>query len=79
MRLLSMRQVCELTSLSRASIYRKVEEGKFPKPIELGERKVSKPRNTKQGIKPGQLTGRIAWIYDAVIQWIAERIKQRNS
>ena len=76
MRLLSMRQVCELTSLSRASINRKVEEGKFPKPIELGERRISKAR--KDG-RPGQLTGRIAWLYDAVMQWIAERIKQRNS
>src|SRR5262249_1414330 len=34
-RLLSMRQVVELTTYSRPSIYRLVAEGRFPKPIKL--------------------------------------------
>ena len=74
-KLLSLAQVCELTSLSRASIYRKVEEGKFPKPIELDERRISKPR--KDG-RPGQLTGRIAFVEHEVVKTIADWIKKRT-
>jgi prophage regulatory protein len=66
MALLSMKQVCILTSLSRAGILRKVQAGTFPAPIALGERK----RNRK-----GQLTGRIAWVREEVEAWIADRIK----
>lgn len=65
-RLLSMKQVCERTSLSRASILRKVDDEKFPAPVALGERK----RNRR-----GQLTGRIAWVEEEVDAWIADRLK----
>lgn len=67
---LSMRQVCERTSLSRASIYRKMDEGKFPRFVSLDER----TPNCK-----GRLTGRIAWLESEVEAWIAERIKQRSA
>lgn len=66
MRLLSMKQVVEKTSLSRASIYRKMAEGKFPPCIALGERK----RN-----KLGQLTGRIAFVEDLIESWLAALLK----
>lgn len=65
-RLMSMKQVCDLTSLSRATIYRKVDDGTFPAPIALGDRK----RN-----KLGQLTGRIAFIAELVEKWITDRIR----
>lgn len=34
-RILSIREVCALNSLSRASIYRGVAAGSFPKPVRL--------------------------------------------
>lgn len=38
---LSLKQVCELTSLSRTAINNWRESGKFPAPIELGERRLA--------------------------------------
>lgn len=35
-RLLRRRQVEELTTLSRSSIYRLMEDGKFPRPVRVG-------------------------------------------
>lgn len=40
-RLISMRTVIAMTSWSRASIYRLVEEGKFPKPRRLGANRIA--------------------------------------
>lgn len=39
--LLPMKIVTHLTSLSRATIYRRVAGGTFPKPINLGGRRVA--------------------------------------
>jgi prophage regulatory protein len=36
-KLLSIKEVCQLTSLSRTSIWLKVKSGSFPKPISLGD------------------------------------------
>ena len=36
-RCVRIRQVCEMTGMSRASVYRKITEGTFPKPFKLGE------------------------------------------
>lgn len=33
-------EVCKLTGLGRTTIWRAVKEGRFPKPIKLGERAV---------------------------------------
>jgi prophage regulatory protein len=33
--------VCEMTGMSRSSVYRKIAEGSFPKPFKLGERAVA--------------------------------------
>ena len=35
-RCVRIRQVCEMTGMSRASVYRKIVEGTFPKPFKLG-------------------------------------------
>ncbi len=39
--LLPMKVVTHLTSLSRATIYRRVQAGTFPRPISLGGRRVA--------------------------------------
>jgi predicted DNA-binding transcriptional regulator AlpA len=39
--LLSMRQVTALTTYSRASIYRLVADGRFPRPLKLGQTKIA--------------------------------------
>jgi len=36
--LISIREVCLLVSVSRSTIYRMVEEGSFPKPLDMGPR-----------------------------------------
>jgi prophage regulatory protein len=40
-RFLSPNDVAELTSLHRASIYRKVAAGQFPAPIRISERRIA--------------------------------------
>ena len=65
-KLLSEKAVCELTSLSRASVRRGVEAGTFPAPLALGERKLN---------KLGRVTGRIAWVEEEIKKWIADRLK----
>lgn len=39
-RALRIKQVCDITGLGRTTIWRAAKEGKFPKPIKLGERAV---------------------------------------
>lgn len=39
--LLPMRAVIELTSLSKATIYRKVADGTFPRPLKIGKSRVA--------------------------------------
>ena len=36
-KLLTIREVCELLSISRTSLWIKVKSGQFPKPIKLGD------------------------------------------
>lgn len=38
--LLPLRAVMQFTSLSRATVYRRVKDGTFPKPIKIGENRV---------------------------------------
>lgn len=40
-RLISMRQVTELTSLSRATVYRRIADKRFPLPVDLGGRRIA--------------------------------------
>lgn len=76
-RILSMRQVCDKTSLSRASVYRKINsedaeyyDETFPKPASLSERKL-----TKKGCL--QKWGRLGWLEEAIDKWIVERFTKR--
>jgi prophage regulatory protein len=40
-RILRFKQVAALVGLGKSSIYRKVQEGSFPKPIKLGSKRAS--------------------------------------
>ena len=40
MRILKLKEVINLTSLSRSSIYKYINEGRFPKSVSLGDRAV---------------------------------------
>jgi predicted DNA-binding transcriptional regulator AlpA len=40
-RLLTMKQVCAITSWSRTSINRLIEQNAFPKPIKLGDQRIA--------------------------------------
>ncbi len=37
-RCVRIRQVCEMTGMSKASVYRKMADGTFPKSFKIGER-----------------------------------------
>ncbi len=39
-RMLRLKAVCDLTGLSRSSIYLKITDGEFPAPVKLGKRSV---------------------------------------
>ncbi|SEF90273.1 helix-turn-helix transcriptional regulator [Marinobacterium lutimaris] len=41
MRLIRQSEVSKLTGLSRASIYRQIDEGRFPKSVSIGGRSVA--------------------------------------
>ena len=69
-RFIRLNEVMSRTGYGRASIYRKMEDGSFPKSIKLG----GAPTN------PCKFVCRaIAWIEDEVEQWIESRIEERNS
>ena len=58
------------TGYGRTSIYRKMEDGSFPKSLKLG----GPPKD------PNEFDSRaIAWIEDEVDQWIESRIEDRVS
>ncbi|WP_206456251.1 helix-turn-helix transcriptional regulator [Aurantimonas marina] len=57
-KLLSIKETCQLTSLSRTSIWHKAKNGQFPKPIQLGE-----------GVRKAFLASEIeAWISQRVAE-----------
>lgn len=41
--LVSMRDVCAMTRLSRATIYRRLEDGSFPRPKRIGDATIRWP------------------------------------
>ncbi len=69
-RLIRLPEVLNRTGYGRTSIYRKMEEGTFPKCLKLGS-----------PVKdPTQFDSRaIAWIEDEVDQWVESRIEERDS
>ena len=42
-RLMNVKEVCEAMGLSRVTIWRLVKDGKFPKPLEISQRKRAWP------------------------------------
>ena len=67
-KLIRFPEVMSRTGYGRTSIYRKMEDGSFPKSLKLG----GPPKD------PNEFDSRaIAWIEDEVDQWIESRIKDR--
>ena len=68
-RLIRLPEVLSRTGYGRTSIYRKMDEGTFPKSLKLGG-----PLEDS-----GKFDSRaIAWIEDEVDQWIQDRIEERQ-
>ena len=69
-RFIRLNEVLSRTGYGRTSIYRKMEEGTFPKSLKLG----GPPKD------PSIFDSRaIAWIEDEVDQWVEDRIDVRHS
>ncbi len=69
-RFIRLSEVISRTGYGRTSIYRKMEEGTFPKSLKLG----GPPKD------PSIFDSRaIAWIEDEVDQWVEDRIDERHS
>ena len=67
-RFIRLSEVMSRTGYGRPSIYRKMEDGSFPKSLKLG----GPPKN------PNEFDSRaIAWIEEEVDQWIESRIEAR--
>ena len=63
-------EVLSRTGYGRTTIYRKMEDGSFPRSVKLG----GPPKD------PNAFDSRaIAWIEDEVEQWIESRIEERDS
>ena len=69
-RFIRLPEVLSRTGYGRTSIYRKMEDGSFPKSIKLGG-----PLENPTAFD----CRAIAWIEDEVEQWIESRIEERDS
>ena len=68
-RFIRLNEVLSRTGYGRTSIYRKMEDGSFPKSVKLG----GPPKD------PSIFDSRaVAWIEDEVDQWVDARIEARN-
>ncbi len=68
-RFIRLSEVMSRTGYGRTSIYRKMEDGSFPKSVKLG----GPPKD------PSIFDSRaVAWIEDEVDQWVDARIEARN-
>ena len=68
-RFIRLPEVLSRTGYGRTSIYRKMEDGSFPRSVKLGGPPVG----------PEAFDSRaIAWIEDEVEQWIESRIEERD-
>ena len=68
-RFIRLNEVMSRTGYGRTSIYRKMEDGSFPKSLKLG----GSPKD------PSVFDSRaVAWIEDEVEQWIDSRIDKRD-
>ena len=68
-RLIRLPEVMNRTGYGRTSIYRKMEDGSFPRCVKLGG-----PLEDSNAFD----CRAIAWIEDEVEQWMATRIKERD-
>ena len=69
-RFIRLSEVMSRTGYGRTSIYRKMEDGSFPKSLKLG----GPPKD------PNEFDSRaIAWIEDDIDQWMESRIEDRVS
>ena len=69
-RFIRLPEVLSRTGYGRTSIYRKMEDGDFPKSVKLG----------CPPIDPSAFDSRaIAWIEDEVEQWMESRIEERDT
>ena len=69
-RFIRLPEVLSRTGYGRTSIYRKMEEGTFPRSVKLGG-----PLEDHNAFD----SRAIAWIEDEVEQWIESRIEERDS
>ena len=68
-RLIRLSEVLSRTGFGRTSIYRKMEDGSFPRSVKLGG----------PPIDPNVFDSRaIAWIEHEVDQWMESRIEERD-
>ena len=68
-RFIRLPEVLSRTGFGRTSIYRKMEDGEFPKSVKLG----GPPKD------PSVFDSRaVAWIEDEVEQWMEYRIEERG-
>ena len=69
-RFIRLPEVLSRTGYGRTTIYRKMEDGSFPRSVKLGG----------PPIDPNVFDSRaIAWIEDEIEQWIESRIEERDS
>ena len=69
-KLIRFPEVMSRTGYGRTSLYRKMEDGSFPKSLKLG----GPPKDPKDFDSRA-----VAWIEDEVDQWIESRIEDRVS
>ncbi len=68
-RLIRLSEVLSRTGFGRTSIYRKMEDGSFPKSVKLGG----------PPIDPEAFDSRaIAWVEEEIDQWVEDRISERK-
>ena len=69
-RFIRLPEVMSRTGYGRTSIYRKMEDGSFPKSLKLG----GPPKD------PNEFDSRaVAWVEDEVDQWVEDRIDERHT
>ena len=69
-RFIRLPEVLSRTGFGRTSIYRKMEDGSFPRSVKLDG----------PPIDPSAFDSRaVSWIEDEVEQWIESRIEERDS
>ena len=69
-RFIRLPEVLSRTGFGRTSIYRKMEDGSFPKSLKLG----GPPKDSNEFDSRA-----VAWIEDEVDQWIESRIEERDT